>query len=353
MKDLSGWDFGRQNLAGASLWQSMLEGANLTEANLSYANLNGSKLTNANFRNANLTHANLSHSTLSGANFSSADTRGANFEFTPLFGAITSNLIQSDGHIAGLNLAVGEKLIAFPAVPIPVKVTGGFSIAPTSTFDLTDNVVIVDYTDPSPVAVVREKIISGRGGPGLGSAWTGTGFTSSTAAAANQTAPDSRSLGYTENANLPLGPYTTFHGASVDNTAVLIAFTRTGDANLDGVVNNDDVTIVGANYAPGFAKPNWALGDFDYNGFVDNDDVTLLGAFYDPSAAPLIGPPAEPGASLHAAAEVPEPNSLTLFVGLVTVVLCARYCRKPRTTSCSCTCTSERLRTTRTWRGRK
>ena len=62
----------------------------------------------------------------------------------------------------------------------------------------------------------------------------------------------------------------------------LCAYTRTGDANLDGVVNNDDVTIVGANYAPGFAKPRWALGDFDYNGFVDNDDVTLLGVYYNP-----------------------------------------------------------------------
>ena len=59
--------------------------------------------------------------------------------------------------------------------------------------------------------------------------------------------------------------------------------TRIGDANLDGVVNNDDVTIVGANYAPGFAKPRWDLGDFDYNGFVDDDDVTLLGVVLRPS----------------------------------------------------------------------
>ena len=63
----------------------------------------------------------------------------------------------------------------------------------------------------------------------------------------------------------------------VDDTSVLLRYTRTGDATLDGVVNNDDVTILGVNYAPGVPKPHWALGDFDYNGFVDNDDVTLLG----------------------------------------------------------------------------
>ena len=74
-------------------------------------------------------------------------------------------------------------------------------------------------------------------------------------------------------------------GEVVDNTSVLIAYTRTGDANLDGVVNDDDVTIVGSQLCPGIAKPSWALGDFDYNGFVDDDDVTLLGAFYHPSAS--------------------------------------------------------------------
>jgi hypothetical protein len=90
---------------------------------------------------------------------------------------------------------------------------------------------------------------------------------------------------------------------------VLIAYTRTGDANLDGVVDDDDVTIVGATYAPGLPQPAWALGDFDYNGFVDDDDVTLLGAFYDPSAAPLISPSPQAASFVSA---VPEPSSLIL-----------------------------------------
>jgi hypothetical protein len=116
-------------------------------------------------------------------------------------------------------------------------------------------------------------------------------------------------LGYADNATLPLGAYTSFRGAAVDGTSILIAFTRTGDANLDGVVNDDDVTIVGAAYAPGVPQPSWALGDFDYNGFVDDDDVTLLGAFYNPSAPPM-NSPAAPGA--NAVAAVPEPGSLLL-----------------------------------------
>ena len=110
----------------------------------------------------------------------------------------------------------------------------------------------------------------------------------------------------------PFGAYTKFHGALVDDTSILIAFTRTGDANLDGVVNDDDMTIVGASYAPGVPQPSWALGDFDYNGFVDDDDVTLLGAFYNPSAPPLAAPTAVSGAGIAA---VSEPH--TMYLSLV------------------------------------
>jgi hypothetical protein len=205
-----------------------------------------------------------------------------------------------------------------------VQITGSFSIAPGATFDLTNNAAIVDYAATSPAATVRELILSGRGGPGLGASWSGAGITSSTAATVNRVQPDSRSIGYAENAALPLGALTSFHGVKPDDTSILIAFTRTGDANLDGVVNDDDVTIVGATYAPGVPQPSWALGDFDYNGFVDDDDVTLLGAFYDPSAPP-VSKPIAPAEELRA---VPEPASLALLAAAAAVVMCIQLRRR-------------------------
>jgi uncharacterized membrane protein len=233
-------------------------------------------------------------------------------------GTLTLNNLRA----AALGIDGGTVAIAANGTNAATSVLKTISIAgdttPTARLDLNNNAAIIDHTGTSPAATVRQQILAARGAPGLGQTWNGNGITSSTVAAANAAEPESRSIAYAENSGLPLGPFTTFRGQPVDETALLIAYTRTGDANLDGLVNDDDVTIVGASYAPGVSQPHWALGDFDYNGFVDDDDVTLLGAFYDPSATALSPPVAsddstwraEPEAEVSAVAAVPEPGTL-------------------------------------------
>jgi hypothetical protein len=226
---------------------------------------------------------------------------------------------------SALSLNAGSRVTLRPsgsgdgASVLETLAIAGTPSAPTATLDVTDNSAIINYTGTSPAATVRQQIVAGRGGAGFGKSWNGMGITSTAAAAANATNAESRSIGYAENSAMPLGPLTTFHGQAVDDTSILMAFTRTGDANLDGVVNDDDVTIVGATYAPGVPNAAWALGDFDYNGFVDDDDVTLLGAFYDPSAPPLAAP-APPAATEVSA--VPEPASLMLALVVICLLCC-------------------------------
>jgi hypothetical protein len=187
---------------------------------------------------------------------------------------------------------------------------------------------VIDYSGASPAGAVRQQIIAGRGGVGLGKGWNGIGITSSAAAAANTTNPESRSIGFAENGTLPLGVYSDFHGQPVDASSLLLAYTRTGDANLDGVVNDEDVTIVSATYAPGTAQASWALGDFDYNGFVDDDDITLLSAFYDPSAPPLIIGGTQLGTAPENVAAVPEPGSAVLAAIAALLAVFLRHNRR-------------------------
>jgi T5SS/PEP-CTERM-associated repeat protein len=230
-------------------------------------------------------------------------------------------------HLAGVTIGDGGRA-TLTSGGTKNLVAGALSIAggdtPTGTLDLTDNAAIIDYAGTSPAATVRNQILAGRGAAGFGATWTGSGITSSIAAVQVADNPESVSIAYAVNRDLPLGPYTTFGGEAVDESTVLILYTRTADANLDGVVNDDDVTILGAAYAPGVPNANWAVGDFDYNGFVDDDDVTLLGAFYDPAAPPI----SAPQAVRADVAAIPEPRTVVLvLLGAIAVAFGTTLCK--------------------------
>jgi sugar lactone lactonase YvrE len=228
------------------------------------------------------------------------------------FGTLTLNNVR----MAKLSIGDGSVAIAPNGTDAGTSVLSELVIAHDSTLDITDNALVMDYVDsPIPiirsqmVRIIRSSIVAGRGRDGLGATWDGPGISSSAAAAAE---PESLSIGYADNSALPLGSFTSFHGQAVDASSVLIAFTRTGDANLDGMVDDDDVTVISASYAPEVPQPYWALGDFDYNGFVDDVDVTLLGAFYNPTSTGMATAPAA----------VPEPaSSMLLIVAVVFFTL--------------------------------
>jgi subtilisin family serine protease/subtilisin-like proprotein convertase family protein len=200
-------------------------------------------------------------------------------------GGTLNTTVLGDGHLVTERLVQSSVTLADEA-RLTLLPDGGTSrlaalmMDSQTQFDITNNALIIDYTSASPSDVIRDYLIAGRGGAGGTGDWTGKGITSSTAAADNAA---SHSVGYAENSNLPLGPFSSFHGEPVDATSVLIAYTVTADANLDGVVNDDDATILSASYAPAESTPKWTYGDFDYDGFVGDDDATLLGAFYAPA----------------------------------------------------------------------
>jgi hypothetical protein len=201
------------------------------------------------------------------------------------------------------------RLTADPIVAQTLRMSGDGEEGATLDLTNVNTAMIVDYLPgvPTPATDIRLRILAGRGNTELIGAWNGKGITSSAA----QANPSGLSVGWALNGDLPLGPYQVFRGEIVDPTSVLIRATRIGDANLDGIVDDTDITIVGATYGT-TAGAVWALGDFDYDGDVDDSDVTLVGALYDPLAPPLNpGLAAPPSASIAA---IPEPAGWVLVV---------------------------------------
>ncbi len=125
--------------------------------------------------------------------------------------------------------------------------------------DLSTRQVILHNTSS---AFVKAAVIAGRNG----GTYDGNGIRSSAAQSFNW--------------NTGNEDYVVGWGILVGGD-VVVKFTGNGDANLDGVCDDQDVTIVGGYYDNGATTTyNWVNGDFNYDGKVDDNDVTILGAYY-------------------------------------------------------------------------
>jgi probable HAF family extracellular repeat protein len=89
--------------------------------------------------------------------------------------------------------------------------------------------------------------------------------------------------------------------ANNTNQAFVIYAPIPGDANLDGKVDINDLTIVLSNYNQ--TGKGWTQGEFTGDGKVDINDLTIVLAHYNDTTAPAAGGPAA----------VPEPCALALL----------------------------------------
>jgi len=208
------------------------------------------------------------------------------------------NLRSSSLNLTGGTVKIAAK--ASPADPAGTSVVGSLSLDPSATLDLTNNAMVVDYGFISPINTIRSAILSGYNN----GAWTGTGITSSSAAANGITA-----VGYAEASDLFTTFPATFAGQSVDATSLLLRYTLGADANLDGLVTSSDFNLLVAHY--GESNARWSFGDFDYNGKVNTLDFNRLAGLF--GATLPTG-----GAALGSL--VPEPASATLLAGMFAML---------------------------------
>ncbi len=190
-----------------------------------------------------------------------------------------------------------------------LQIEGGST--PTGTLDLNTHAIVIDYTspDPSPIQTIRAQIAHAF----HAGAWDRAGITSSLADSS------ARGIGYAEASALTSIP-AIFE--TVDGDAVLVRFTRFGDADLNSVVNLDDFNRLAANF--GQSSRVWSEGDFDYNTLVNLDDFNLLAANFGLTAS-ADGPTPQDWANL--ASVVPEPGLLG-FVGIAASVAMLRARRR-------------------------
>jgi hypothetical protein len=207
-------------------------------------------------------------------------------------GLITTNSIRQNA------LASGGGTIRINAATGTTSVVDSLTITGSAKLDLAGQAIIVTYSGISPIAPLKNALASGY----AAGAWTGNGIQSSKAASeagsAHRTA-----VGYAEAADLFSVFPATFAGVSgLDNTTILIAYTASGDANLDRVVDTSDFNILASDF--GGTGKRWSQGDFNYDSMVDTLDFNELASNFGYAL------PADTGLGTL----IPEPGSLALLL---------------------------------------
>jgi MYXO-CTERM domain-containing protein len=227
--------------------------------------------------------------------------------------------------ISGGTLTIGSLSINGGLLKLSSSVSGGSGPAVTSTINLSsvsitgsgqldvyNNHVIITYGASDPFSTIAGYIKSGYNN----GAWNGPGIIST--AAQIKTNGLSYGVGYADGKD---GVVSGLVSGQIE-----VAYTLLGDANLDGLVNAADFSILAANFNQ--TVTGWDQGDFNYDGIVNAADFTDLAAnFNQPDSgaasagdvAALDAFAAANGLSLPTSS-VPEPASgaLALFgVGML------------------------------------
>ncbi len=227
-------------------------GAIIDNGNLTFDRSGNMTVANLIHGNGSLTQAGAGTVTLSTSNnyFGTTSVTAGKLIIGAVNGIAESPVSISGGAVLQLAPNTGEEDIT------------GLSITGGGSFDMTNNHMIISYSDGSdPISTIAGYLANGY----AGGSWTGTGGINSSTAAlpANKT---HYALGYADGAdNVVTG---------LSSGQIEVAYTLQGDANLDGVVSGDDFTILTDNL--GKQVSGWDKGDFNYDGVVSGDDFTLL-----------------------------------------------------------------------------
>lgn len=232
--------------------------------------------------------------------------------------------------------------LSFFATSLTIQQTVLASVA-IGSLDIDNNKgLVIEYAGSvgTLLSDVTTAIASGRNGVDSNDQanWNGPGIITSAGRAANVALGfDAYNVGAADNADFGVvgigPPIAEFAGQPVTPNSVLVKYTYSGDADLNGVVDADDYSywLNGFLGSTSAEVKGWLRGDFNHDGVVDADDYTQwLNAFL------LHGPPlVTTGATVLVAApgqpdQIPEPVSLLIWSLLGSLGIACAWRRRRR-----------------------
>jgi len=225
-----------------------------------------------------------------------------------------------------LTLANGSPVSKVQILSIAHTGTPGTASSYTGMLQLGNNRLVLQTADSTSkaaaITALNEALFFGKG---TGSSWTGTKGITSSAAAANTA---QLTVGVFDNAALNR---TNFAGGigNVDPNSLIVSTALQGDANLDGIVNFNDMLAVTSNWnkqalANGISGIDMAHGDLNSDGIVNFNDMLVVTSHWNNSSSVFNLVSAINDGSLVAEldagqgfslspAQVPEPASVALL----------------------------------------
>ncbi|HYO10072.1 MAG TPA: hypothetical protein VER17_13970 [Tepidisphaeraceae bacterium] len=203
-------------------------------------------------------------------------------------GAGTANLdlqVNSGAHVvfnasqrlASLNLYGGGGATVAP---------NGSRVIDVGTLDLDGGTLDLKDNDLVARGMLTETVTAYvNAGRGSG-AWDGGSGIVTTVPAAAAGAGAATHLGVATASQalaIAAGATGTWGGRAVSGSAVLVKYTHSGDADLNGIVDGDDYFLLDAHVGvpPAVARPIWFHGDFNYDGKINGDDYFLIDSVID------------------------------------------------------------------------
>jgi hypothetical protein len=208
---------------------------------------------------------------------------------------------------------------------------GGSTGSWQGQLDLSDNDMIVQGAGATGLAQITNQLKQGFNSGG----WNGTAGIISTAAATDSTHLTTLGVILNNTGSSPLYGVNGAFGASFDGQTpgindVLVKYTYYGDANLDGVVNGTDYTLLDNGFnsqATAHPLAGWLNGDFNYDGVINGDDYILIDNSFNnegavslaATSAGLIATSSNEIANQQLTA-VPEPATISFVFGLAMLL---------------------------------